>query len=87
MQKTQLQQSEQFVGDGLQLLVKDLQEIDTVKESANVRKNLFKRHGIELGKRDEPETEFVEFEPVQGGKRAKVGEKYDNVTEFFTLEN
>lgn len=70
------------------MLVKDIEGMDVQKEAQSIRKNLLKNHGIDLGKRQQSETPLVsEFEPVNGSKRAKIGERFDNHTEFFTLEN
>jgi hypothetical protein len=42
------------MGDSLEFLVKDLESIDCDKEGLNLRKTLFKRHGLDLeqGKED-----------------------------------
>jgi hypothetical protein len=39
---------DQFMGDSLEFLVKDLESIDCEKEGLNLRKTLFKRHGLDL---------------------------------------
>lgn len=43
------------MGDSLDSLVEELKSIDEKKESQQLRKTIFKRHGVEmLGKREEP---------------------------------
>lgn len=39
---------DQFMGDSLEFLVKDLESIECEKEGLNLRKTLFKRHGLDL---------------------------------------
>ena len=65
------------------MLIADLEAIDEEKEGQVFRKNLHKRHGIEvLGKRPAESSWQEHFEPV--GKRAKLGERF--TTDFFTLD-
>jgi len=52
-----------------------------------VSQNVLKRHGIDnsiLGKRQATEIES-HFEPL--GRRAKMGERFENMEEIFGLDN
>ena len=78
------------MGDSLDFLVKDLESIDCDKEGLNLRKTLFKRHGLDLDQSKNQneqgqQTWMGQFEPV--GKRAKLGERFENQDDFFVLDN
>ena len=68
------------MGDSLEFLVKDLESIDCEKEGLNLRKTLFKRHGLDLeqgnSEKEQQQTWMGQYEPV--GKRAKLGERFAN---------
>lgn len=58
-----------------------------VKEAKHVSQNVLKRHGIDnsiLGKRPAPEMES-HYEPL--GRKAKMGERFENMEEIFGLDN
>jgi len=57
------------------MLQEELETMDVEKEALTVRKNMLKRHGIELGKREVSDKNYFlpVFEPI---KRAKIAERF-----------
>lgn len=73
------------MGDSLQMLQSDLEEIDVAKEVQTTRKNILRRHGVVLGKREaEPTIVMGNYEPI--GKRVKMGERFESHEDIFGLD-
>lgn len=84
MAKSNYQKVETFVGDSLEMLKADLHSIEISKEIQTTRKNILKRHGVVLGKREaEPVSSLSNYEPI--GKRVKMGERFESHEEIFAL--
>ena len=70
------------------MLTSDLEGIDVTKEVMTTRKNILKRHGVVLGKREEPDAKpgvvMGNYEPM--GKRVKMGERFENHEDIFGLD-
>ncbi len=76
------------MSDSLDFLVKDLASIDCEKEGLNLRKTLFKRHGLDLDQskqeKEGEKTWMGQYEPI--GKRVKLGERFEYQEDFFVLD-